>query len=67
MHRQVTNEKKIFRILVKQNMNRKIARIIKISLTKLGGGGSCPPLPPPRTPMQLSLEKKPAKVIIAFN
>ena len=26
---QVTNEKKILRILVKQNMNRKIARILK--------------------------------------
>ena len=32
---QVTNEKKILRILVKQNMNRKIARL------------SCPPSPAP--------------------
>ena len=43
---QVTNEKKILGILVKQNMNSKIARFLSkiarlmISLTKLEGGGN---------------------------
>ena len=49
---QVTNEKKILRILVKQNKNRKIARLLKLAdqlifLTKLGGGGQLPPPPAP--------------------
>ena len=50
---QVTNEKKILRILVKQNMNRKIARILSkiarlINISdQTGGGGAAAPLPPP--------------------
>ena len=48
---QVTNEKKILRILVKQNMNRKIARILSkiahlISISDQTGRSAAPPLPP---------------------
>ena len=44
---QVTNEKKILRILVKQNMNRKIALLLS---------KNCPQLPPlPSTPMGLTI------------
>ena len=48
---QVTNEKKILRILVKQNMNRKIARILS-KIARLiyifdYTGGAVAPCPPP--------------------
>ena len=48
---QVTNEKKVLRILVKQNMNRKIARLFSknCSLINISDktGGQLPPPPAP--------------------
>ena len=46
----VTNEKKILRILVKQNMNRKIARILS-KIARLINISDPPPAPPARTSM----------------
>ena len=47
--KQVTNGKKILRILVKQNMNRKIARLLSKNCRLINI--SAPPLP--RTPMDM--------------
>ena len=56
---QVTNEKKILRILVKQNMNRKIARLLSKNCPGPLNWGEAA-APPLRTPMWAI--KKPRKM-----